>query len=172
MGESGSEMREEFAKTGAFHVAPVLRTIRRCQFSNVPREPHIHSASSEPPQPAPSDLTNPRRRRERAGVADRQRRGVRSHAPGDRVGAALGVDDPARLRCRLRRVPSETRPRDSASPGAGTVLAETLLAAVARAPVDVRILLNATLLLDTTRPAPPVFCRPPGSAEPDPRHGP
>lgn len=34
---------------------------------------------------------------------------------------------------------------------AGTVLAETLLAAVVRAPVDVRILLNATLLLDTTR---------------------
>jgi phosphatidylserine/phosphatidylglycerophosphate/cardiolipin synthase-like enzyme/uncharacterized membrane protein YbhN (UPF0104 family) len=43
-------------------------------------------------------------------------------------------------------------PRDSASWGAGTVLAETLLAAVARAPVDVRILLNATLLLDTTGP--------------------
>ena len=43
-------------------------------------------------------------------------------------------------------------PRDSASPGAGTVLAEALAAAVARAPVDVRILLNATLLLDTTGP--------------------
>ena len=34
----------------------------------------------------------------------------------------------------------------------GTVLAEAIVAAVARAPVDVRILLNATLLLDTTRP--------------------
>ena len=43
-------------------------------------------------------------------------------------------------------------PRDSTSWNAGTVLAETLLAAVARAPVDVRILLNATLLLDTTGP--------------------
>lgn len=42
-------------------------------------------------------------------------------------------------------------PRDSASPGAGTALAESLLTAVARAPIDVRILLNATLLLDTTR---------------------
>jgi phosphatidylserine/phosphatidylglycerophosphate/cardiolipin synthase-like enzyme len=42
--------------------------------------------------------------------------------------------------------------RDSAFWGTGTVLAEALLAAVARAPVDVRILLNATLLLDTTRP--------------------
>ena len=39
------------------------------------------------------------------------------------------------------------------SPAAGkTVLAESLVAAVVRAPVDVRILLNATLLLDTTRP--------------------
>jgi phosphatidylserine/phosphatidylglycerophosphate/cardiolipin synthase-like enzyme len=43
-------------------------------------------------------------------------------------------------------------PRDSASWGAGTVIVETLLAAVVRAPVDVRILLNATLLLDTTGP--------------------
>lgn len=42
-------------------------------------------------------------------------------------------------------------PRDSASPDAATVLAQTLLDAVARAPIDVRILLNATLLLDTTK---------------------
>jgi phosphatidylserine/phosphatidylglycerophosphate/cardiolipin synthase-like enzyme len=41
---------------------------------------------------------------------------------------------------------------DSASPGGETVLAEALLAAVERTPIDVRILLNATLLLDTTRP--------------------
>ena len=38
------------------------------------------------------------------------------------------------------------------SASTGTVLAEAIVAAVARAPVDVRILLNATLLLDTTRP--------------------
>ena len=38
------------------------------------------------------------------------------------------------------------------SASTGTVLAEAMVAAVARAPVDVRILLNATLLLDTTRP--------------------
>ncbi len=43
-------------------------------------------------------------------------------------------------------------PRDSASPGGGRVLAESLVAAVVRAPIDVRILLNATLLLDTARP--------------------
>ena len=43
-------------------------------------------------------------------------------------------------------------PRDSANCGGGTILAETLLAAVARVPVDVRILLNATLLLDTGGP--------------------
>ena len=35
--------------------------------------------------------------------------------------------------------------------GPGTVLAEALLDAAVRAPVDVRVLLNATLLLDTSR---------------------
>ncbi len=47
---------------------------------------------------------------------------------------------------------NETGERHAESPSSGTVLAEAVLAAVARAPVDVRILLNATLLLDTTRP--------------------
>lgn len=44
------------------------------------------------------------------------------------------------------------QPDGAPSESAGTVLAEAVLAAVARAPVDVRILLNATLLLDTARP--------------------
>jgi len=41
---------------------------------------------------------------------------------------------------------------DSAPAAGGTILAESLVAAVVRAPIDVRILLNATLLLDTARP--------------------
>lgn len=40
----------------------------------------------------------------------------------------------------------------TAAPPGATVIAESLIAAVARAQVDVRILLNATLLLDTARP--------------------
>ena len=43
-------------------------------------------------------------------------------------------------------------PGDSPPPGGGRVLAEALVAAVVQAPIDVRILLNATLLLDTARP--------------------
>jgi phosphatidylserine/phosphatidylglycerophosphate/cardiolipin synthase-like enzyme len=43
-------------------------------------------------------------------------------------------------------------PNPSRQPGDGTLLAEAVLAAALRAAVDVRILLNATLLLDTARP--------------------
>ena len=146
---------------GAAVLVAVAIEARRSRASAGPTMP------AGPAGPAPSDVPialgadeSASRRREPGPPASRPRApewlidnadAYDRDAPGHRVGAPLGVDDAARLRRRLCRVPRDV-PRDSASPGAGTVLAEALAAAVARAPVDVRILLNDTLLLDTTRP--------------------
>jgi phosphatidylserine/phosphatidylglycerophosphate/cardiolipin synthase-like enzyme len=128
---AGGKWAEELAKTRAFQMVPVLRVTRRLR-------------ALQPSLPASSIPAAPEWLIDNAEAYDRMLEAIGSARHSVWMTQLAFDADCVAYRRDL--------PGDAASPGAGTVLAEALVAAVARAPVDVRILLNATLLLDTTGP--------------------